>query len=86
MTEDDRGRETAQGPEIEEPISELAEYAEPASPGLMRRVRNSLLRRGLASDLADYAWFAPLRILLEYLGLALTLLGGGGHKRGDGKE
>jgi len=86
VTEDDRGRETAKSPEMEEPISELAEYGEPASPGLMRRVRNALLRRGLASDLADYAWFAPLRILLEYLGLALTLLGGGGHKRGDGEE
>lgn len=86
MTEDDRGRETAPGPEIEEPIFELAEYAEAASPGLVRGVRNSLLRRGLASDLAHYAWFAPLRILVEYLGLALTLLGGGGHKRGDGEE
>lgn len=84
--QDDRGRAAPESSAIEEPIPELAEYAEPASPDLMRRVRNSVMRRGMASDLADYAWFAPLRILLEYLGVALTLLGGGGHKRGDGEK
>ena len=86
MTENGPEHDGAPGSEPEQAILELAEYAEPASPALARRVRNALLRRGLTSDLADYAWFAPLRILLEYLSLALTLMRGGAHKRGESDE
>ena len=66
------------GPEpgSSEPILELRELEETASEGFEGRVRRSILRRSFASDLAGYAWYAPFRILLEYIGLLLTVAGG----------
>lgn len=58
-----------------EPILELAELSETPSDGFEDRVRRSILRRSLASDLASYVWFTPVRILLEYMGLLLTMIG-----------
>ena len=66
-----------------EPILELAELSETPSDGFEGRVRRSILRRNLASDLASYAWFTPVRILLEYMGLLLTMIGDS-PKEGDG--
>ena len=68
-----------------EPILELAELAEAPSDGFEGRVQRSILRRSFASDLASYAWFTPIRILLEYLGLALSL-GSGSSTEGHGSE
>jgi len=64
-----------------EPILELAELAETPSEGFEGRVKRSILRRHFASDLVSYAWFAPFRILLEYLGLILSP---GGHSKMEG--
>ncbi len=60
-----------------EPVLELKELAEQPGAGFQGRVQRSILRRGFAADLADYAWFSPFRILLEYLGMVLSLAGGG---------
>lgn len=68
-----------------EPILELAELAETPSDGFEGRVQRSILRRSFASDLASYAWFTPIRILLEYLGLVLSL-GSGSSTEGQGSE
>lgn len=59
-----------------EPILELAELAEEPSDGFAGRVQRSILRRGFSADLTDYVWFSPFRILLEYVGMVLSLLGG----------
>ena len=64
-----------------EPILELAELAETPSDGFEGREKRSILRRHFASDLVSYAWFAPFRILLEYLGLVLSP---GGHSKMEG--
>lgn len=65
------------GPEpvSSEPILELRELEEVASAGFEGRVRRSILRRSMASDLAGYVWYTPFRILLEYLGLVLSFAG-----------
>jgi len=68
-----------------EPILELAELAETPSEGFEGRVQRSIVRRNFAADLASYVWFTPIRILLEYLGLALSL-GGGSSTEGQGGE
>jgi len=67
-----------------DPIVELAELAEVSSAGFSGRVQRSILRRGLAADLTDYVWFSPLRILLEYLGMVLSMVGGR-RTQGDGE-
>jgi len=67
-----------------DPIVELAELAEVSSTGFSGRVQRSILRRGLAADLTDYVWFSPLRVLLEYLGMALSMVGGR-RTKGDGE-
>ena len=70
--------------ELGEPILELADFTEPPRPGFAGRVQNSIHRRVLASDLADYAWFAPVRILVEYLSVLFELFDGKPKQRGDG--
>ncbi len=56
-----------------EPIVELAELSEEPSDGFEERVQRSIQRRSFAGDLLGYLWMAPIRIVLEYLGLALSL-------------
>ena len=70
-------------PAASEPVVELRELAEEPGAGFQGRVQRSILRRGFAADLADYAWFSPFRILLEYLGMVLSLAGMG-STTGDG--
>lgn len=76
------GRERADAA-ASEPVLELQELAEEPGDGFGGRVQRSILRRGFAADLVDYAWFSPFRILLEYLGMVLSLAGGG-STTGDG--
>ena len=59
-----------------DPILELAELSEQPAEGFAGRVQRSILRRGLTADLADHVWFSPFRVLLEYLGMVLSLVGG----------
>jgi hypothetical protein len=50
-----------------EPIRALSDLREPAPPGLIGRVRNSIQRRHLAADVADFSLLGPIRVFLEYL-------------------
>jgi hypothetical protein len=50
-----------------EPIRALSDLREPAPPGLIGRVRNSIQRRHLAADVADLSLLGPIRVFLEYL-------------------
>lgn len=70
--------------DLGEPIHELAELVEIPTPGFATRVRNSILRSGLTSDLMDYAWTGPLRVLWEYLQMLFSLFAG--HESGEEKK
>lgn len=70
--------------ELGEPIHELAELVEIPTAGFANRVRNSILRRGLTSDLMDYAWTGPLRVFWEYLEMLFGLFSG--HASGKEKK
>lgn len=72
----DGGRDAGNGSMSSDPVVELAELAEEASAGFAGRVQRSILRRGLAADLADYVWFSPFQVLLEYLGALFSMVGG----------
>jgi hypothetical protein len=50
-----------------EPIRSLADLREPAPPGLLGRVRNSIQRRQLAADVADLSLLGPIKVFFEYL-------------------
>lgn len=70
--------------ELGEPILELADFTESPRPGFAGRVHNSIHRRLLASDLTDYVWLTPIRILAEYFGMLFDMFDGQPKKRGDG--
>ena len=53
--------------ELEHPIRALAGLREPPPAGLLGRVRNAILRRHLAADVADLSVLGPMRLFLEYL-------------------
>ncbi len=68
-----------------EPIRALADLREPAPPGLLVRVRNSILRRHLAADVADLSLLGPIVVFLEYLrALIEGILGGRATDDEDG--
>ena len=67
-----------------EPILELRELEEAPSPGFEGRVRRSILRRTLASDMAGYVWYAPFKIILEYIGMVLSM-SSSRVRQGDGE-
>ena len=83
---DDRAprRDEDSSADLGEPILELADFTESPRPGFAGRVHNSIHRRLLASDLTDYAWFTPIRIIAEYLGMLFDVFDGQPKKRGDG--
>ena len=62
-------------PARSEPVLELRELEEATSEDFQGRVRRSILRRSLAAEMVGYAWTAPFRIILEYIGLVLSALG-----------
>ncbi len=84
MNDDRDMRDDDLAAELGEPILELADFTESPRPGFAGRVHNSIHRRLLASDLTDYAWFTPLRILAEYLGMLFDVFDGQPKKEGDG--
>lgn len=63
------------------PIGELAQIREPASPGFFGKVRGSIERRRLGSELADLSWNGVLSVMLEFVDLAVQLVTGTQDKR-----
>lgn len=76
--------------ETGEPILGLASLTERPQPGFSGRVRTSIERRRLASELTELSWQGLRLLLLEYIDLPLRLFGAGTsdpeepNKRGDG--
>jgi len=64
--------------EMGPPISELAEIGVPTSRGFFGRVRNSIDRRQLGSDLTDLSWNGVLSVMLEFVDLAVQMITGPG--------
>jgi hypothetical protein len=64
--------------EMGAPLAELAEIAEPTSKGFFGRVRNSIDRRRLGSELADMSWFGVLSVFFEFLDMTVQMVTGGG--------
>ena len=57
-----------------EAIRALAELRESPSPGFSGRVRNSIERRRLATELGDLSWRGLGLLLSEYFDLSIRLL------------
>ncbi len=62
--------------ETGEPIAELAALREDPSEGFAQRIRNSIQRRLLASQAADFSLRVFLTTLFDYLTAALDALHG----------
>ena len=56
-----------------EPIELLRAVAVAPRPGFMGRIRASIQRRTLGSQLADLSWKAVTAVILEYLSLVFGL-------------
>ena len=67
----------------EAPITLLADFVEEPPETLRPRVRASIQRRLLASDLADLSLMQILNVFLEFLKLTLEMLTGGYRKDGE---
>ena len=70
MSPDERDRDR------DEPLAELRELEVEPRPGFLERVRHRVDRRVLGVHALRFAWLAPALVLLEYLGVALTMLFG----------
>lgn len=57
-----------------EPIRQLAGLRESPQPGFKGRVRSSIERRRLTSDLTELSWQGLQLLLLEYIELPFRLL------------
>jgi len=77
---DPQGPQEITEEEMGSPIGELAEIGEPTSSGFFGRVRNSIDRRRLGSDLTDLSWNGVLSVMLEFVDLAVQLVSGPGTK------
>lgn len=73
---DDETLNGAPAPVIDtgEPIELLRAVAVAPRPGFMGRIRGSIQRRTLGSQLADLSWKAITTVIMEYLSLAFGLL------------
>lgn len=58
------------------PVHELRDLSWAVDPRFADRIRGRIERRVLASELLDFAWSAPLMMLLELLRLPLEVLAG----------
>lgn len=66
--------------EMGSPIGELADIRVPASTGFFGRVRGSIERRRLGSDLTDLSWNGLISVVLEFIDLAAQMIAGPGDK------
>jgi hypothetical protein len=64
--------------EMGSPIGELADIGEPTSLGFFGRVRNSIDRRRLGSDLSELSWNGVISVMLEFVDMAVQLVTGTG--------
>jgi hypothetical protein len=70
---DDVNGPTEETEDLGEPIDELRELAEPPSAGFLDRLRRSLQRRSLSSQLASLGWSGLGAVLVEFLRMIYAL-------------
>jgi hypothetical protein len=68
-----------------EPIALLAELRESPRPGFFPRIRNSIERFRLGSELTELSWRGIALLVLEYLDMVFQLLGGD-RRKSKGEE
>lgn len=80
MTDDFGRRPGDESTEVEmgSPIGELADIRVPASSGFFGKVRGSIDRRRLGSELTDLSWNGVLSVMLEFIDLAVQMVTGSG--------
>ena len=66
----------SEDPDLGEPIAQLAELSDEPRPGFLDRVRGSIDRRRLGSQVSGLAWHGLALVLLEFLAMMMTLLVG----------
>ncbi|MDH3222482.1 MAG: hypothetical protein OEO23_02105 [Gemmatimonadota bacterium] len=82
MDDDLQGRNLG-GEEDEARIEELSTLLEDPPAGLHRRVRASIQRRLLVSDVADFSVRQVMDVIVEFLKMAFETIGARGPKRED---
>jgi len=70
------GLHTPDEAELGPPVEELRDLAWTLGAGFTDRVRGRIERRLLAGELLDFAWTAPLMLLLELLPAPFETLSG----------
>ncbi len=70
---DDPNDTTDDTDDLGEPIAELGQLAEAPSAGFLERLRRSLQRRSLGSQLASLGWSGLGAVLLEFLRMIYAL-------------
>lgn len=78
MRDDSGSRSEPTETEMGSPLGELADLREPASSGFFGRVRGSIDRRRLGSELTDLSWNGVISVMLEFVDLAVQLVTGAG--------
>lgn len=66
--------------EMGSPIGELSDIRVPASTGFFGRVRGSIERRRLGSELTDLSWNGLISVVLEFIDLTAQMIAGPGDK------
>lgn len=80
MTDDPEERDPPEltDAEMGSPLGELVDIREPASENFFGKVRSSIERRRLSSELTDLSWNGVLSVLFEFVDLAVQLIAGTG--------
>lgn len=75
-----KGNHTGESPvsetEMGAPISELADLRVPPDSGFFGRIRSSIERRRLGSELTDLGWNGVLAVLIQFLDFAIQIFTG----------
>jgi hypothetical protein len=63
----DQPDDSAEDRDTGEPIAMLRDFGEEPTAGFLARIRGSIQRRMLTSQLAEISWFAPVMVLFEFV-------------------
>lgn len=77
--------EDLSGPELEEPIAELATLLEDVPESLGQRIRWGIQRRLLAADVTEFSFGHVFGVFLEFVKIIFESLQGAGPERDEGE-
>ena len=66
----------SEDPDLGQPIAQLAQLAEEPAHGFLDRIRGSIERRRLGSDMTGLVWHGVALVLIELLAMVVTLIVG----------